>query len=405
MNYLLVNEKKEAFVYDPAMNLLTDTDGKPLYPDPQREWLSPEGCPDKDKKKVKILKILLGLQCNYHCEYCSQTENIPINPIKKPDIKAFLKMVAEKNWNLNKIEFWGGEPLLYWDKIVVLAPELWKIFPEAKMSIISNGSLLTREKIDFLKKYNIHLVISHDGPGQFLRSDDPLHDPEILGIVKELAESPGYKDRSVFNAVLTPGNLDPYVIVQHLQRRVGNDVIVSFEGAASIGERTKDNKALQFDDVTGSLMSDMITSGILSGKLKKTSFMSHVKHFIESLENHRPASSLYGKCGMNKAGNIACDLEGNILYCHNTTEKIGHLNDLESIDTSQMTIWSQKPGCRGCLVQQLCKGGCMMTKPGEAWEASCRNSYFYYLGIFAAAFYLVTGNFLDLISKFQEEEK
>ena len=72
--------------------------------------------------------------------------------------------------------FWGGEPMLYWDTIVTLTNKIQCIFKEknVRLGIITNGSLFTEENTDFIIKNDITVTISHDGPGQGMRSNDPV---------------------------------------------------------------------------------------------------------------------------------------------------------------------------------------------------------------------------------------
>lgn len=402
MDYLLCGRNGSILSYDPTTSELTGPDGKSIFPNPNKVWRIFNGEPDNYKKGIRTLKILLGMQCNFSCRYCNQADKRSA-VLPWADIPSFLDMIAAKDWNLTRIEFWGGEPFLHWPALVELVAGMWKLFPEAEMSVVTNGSLLDQKRIDFLRQYNVQLVISHDGPGQYLRTGDPLYNQELLTRVRELAQEPGYKDRSLFNAVLTPINYDPVKVIEHFSHRVHPDVIVSFEGAVSILDCTKDDKDLAFDENTGNTMAEAIAGGIITGKLQNTSFMSHLKWFMESLQNHQPAGAIKGKCGMNKADTVALDLAGNILLCQNTTEKIGHINNLSRIDVSKMTPWLQREGCAKCVVQQLCKGGCMTAENGPAWKQTCTNNFYYHLGIFSAAFYLITGDSLLSINEMNEE--
>ena len=127
----------------------------------------------------RVLKIQLGLSCNYACSYCSQAFQIADATVSKlADVEHFLTQLD--GWITDapeKIELWGGEPFLYWAKIKWLIPALAERFPAARFSIITNGSLLDREKLDFIAQYDIAIGISHDGPGQHLRGPDPFDDP------------------------------------------------------------------------------------------------------------------------------------------------------------------------------------------------------------------------------------
>ena len=128
----------------------------------------------------RVLKIQLGLSCNYACSYCSQAFQIADATVSKlADVEQFLTQLD--GWIADapeKIELWGGEPFLYWAKIKRLIPALAERFPAARFLIVTNGSLLSREKLDFIAVHNIAITISHDGPGQHLRGPDPLDDPD-----------------------------------------------------------------------------------------------------------------------------------------------------------------------------------------------------------------------------------
>ena len=67
----------------------------------------------------RILKIQLGLSCNYACSYCSQAFQIADATVSKlADVEHFLAQLD--GWITDapeKIELWGGEPFLYWAKI------------------------------------------------------------------------------------------------------------------------------------------------------------------------------------------------------------------------------------------------------------------------------------------------
>ena len=65
------------------------------------------------KTSPRVLKISLGLSCNYECEYCSQ-RFVPRSQETNPeDIQSFIDGLD--SWITEppeKVEFWGGEPLV-----------------------------------------------------------------------------------------------------------------------------------------------------------------------------------------------------------------------------------------------------------------------------------------------------
>ena len=182
----------------------------------------------------RVLKIQLGLSCNYACTYCSQAFQIADATVSKlADVEHFLTQLD--GWIAQapeKIELWGGEPFLYWAKIKLLIPALAERFPAARFSIVTNGSLLSREKIDFIVANDIAITISHDGPGQHLRGPDPFDDPQKrVWIDALLAERP---EKTGFNAVLTREHHDLGALKAWFAEKVGPDIFVGLEGVVNV---------------------------------------------------------------------------------------------------------------------------------------------------------------------------
>ena len=215
----------------------SECEGLPLPVNPGTFAPVPRVAKDKPLGKSRaprILKIQLGLSCNYACSYCSQAFQIADATVSKlADVEHFL--IQLDGWIAEapeKIELWGGEPFLYWAKIKRLVPALAERFPKAAFSIITNGSLLDREKLDFIAAHDIAITISHDGPGQHLRGPDPLDDPDKRRWIEALlAERPG---RTGFNAVLTRENYDLKALKAWFAEKVGPDMFVGLEGVVNV---------------------------------------------------------------------------------------------------------------------------------------------------------------------------
>ena len=95
--------------------------------------------------------------CNFDCKYCfvnHQPNHMPFQ-IADDTCKWLLS-----NSNTPQVFFFGGEPTLRWDDIVV---PLVEKYPEIEYSITTNGFVLDKEKIDFLSKHNFSVMLSMDG--------------------------------------------------------------------------------------------------------------------------------------------------------------------------------------------------------------------------------------------------
>ena len=69
-------------------------------------------------------------------------------------------MAQEANGITPSVFFFGGEPTLRWEDLIV---PLVEKYPDMNYSITTNGYLLDEEKIDFLAKNNFSIMLSMDG--------------------------------------------------------------------------------------------------------------------------------------------------------------------------------------------------------------------------------------------------
>lgn len=110
--------------------------------------------------------MLLGLtsDCNLACKYCfvKQKPEYMTYEIAEQSIEWLKEnyKIKNKDGKLD-IVFFGGEPLLCYDDIIV--PIVNKYKDIATFSITTNGILLDEDKVDFLYKNNISVLLSFDG--------------------------------------------------------------------------------------------------------------------------------------------------------------------------------------------------------------------------------------------------
>src|SRR6185295_19888709 len=138
------------FHYDNATGLLMDGDGIPVgEPKPELSDYIPAFKADQGENPIRkhnaprVLKIQMGLSCNLSCDYCLQkyvprpdAPNLSLIASFIEKVKTYLRGQPEN------IQLWGGEPLVYFKTLKPLVVELKKLFPNAKYTMITNGSLL-----------------------------------------------------------------------------------------------------------------------------------------------------------------------------------------------------------------------------------------------------------------------
>jgi uncharacterized protein len=393
--------------YDNQTSLLTDSlTGQPVVksfasePANNHVFATSKDTPAK-KNSPRVLKISLGLSCNYECEYCSQRFVPRAAETNPAEVQSFIDGLDE--WVTlppERIEFWGGEPLVYIKTLRPLAQLLRAKYPRAHFSVITNGSLLNADVNDWLDDMEFSVGISHDGPGQHVRGPDPLDDPEKRAAIMDLYQRLAPKGRVSFNAMLNRSNISRAAIQQFFTELTGDPEVMIAEGAF-VDAYDPGGLALSLPSSEAHAFRRSSFQEIRQGKADRVSgARDRVASFINSIRLQRLASSLAQKCGMDSTEAIAVDLRGNVLTCQNVSaqstapngesHRIGHVSSLASVELRTATHWSKRDECPKCPVLHICKGACMFLE-GPLWEASCNNAYSDALPIFASGIEFLTG--------------
>lgn len=368
------------------------------------------------KNSPRILKISLGLSCNYECEYCSQ-RFVPraeeTNPNNVDDFINSLDTWVTKP--PNKIEFWGGEPFVYIKTLKPLAEKLKIKYPDARMSIITNGSLLTKELNNWIDQMGFLIGISHDGPGQPTRGPDPLEDPETREAILDLYKRLQPKNAISFNSMIHANNYSRADIQKFFVNFTGDKNVNIGEGGIidPYDEGGLANSLMTEDEHT----SFRYTTYQDYANNRATNFRNvnqRIMNFIEVLEKRQHSDFLSQKCGMDKEDTIAVDLKGNVLTCQNVSiegtapngesHHVGHVSDLKNVKLKTSTHWSQREECPNCPVLWLCQGACMFLD-GVLWERACDNSFSDNIVNFSVAIEHLTGLLPVYIEGPQREDR
>lgn len=417
-------DDKRIFYYDNMTNILSDENGNILqYNNIQPHGLKPyvpfdKNNPLKKSRLVKHIKIQLGLSCNYSCDYCSQkfVERMP--ETSKKDIDSFMEKFNKLEFDEQsglRVEFWGGEPLVYWKTLKPLAETIaekfsdWKRKPQ--FSIITNGSILTDDIIDWLMMMDFSVSISHDGPGQSVRGPDPFDDPEakkrILGFHRMMSR---LGKSFSFNPMMNSKNKSRKEIYEWFVKLTGDPNVVLGEGGIV--------DAYDEDGIINSLQTkqehfeyrrtafaDIFTT---QGKIGFFGQLAKIDGFIGSVLTHTNSKFLGQKCGMDDEHTLAVDLRGNVMTCQNVSSLEmgkngeshhgGTLDDFDNVRIKTSTHWSNRKECSGCPVLHLCKGACMFLDE-KFWDISCANSYSDNVPLFALAIEKMTGGYIPTLIK------
>lgn len=129
--------------------------------------------------KITSAFLIVTLACNLRCKYCFIHQQPAFIDLKVAiDAVDFLaKNAAEVNTRPS-INFFGGEPTIMWDKIIVPVTNYvkQKYGDNFGLSMTSNGILLDADRLSWMKKNDIGLLFSIDGNKTTQDMNRPLPD-------------------------------------------------------------------------------------------------------------------------------------------------------------------------------------------------------------------------------------
>jgi sulfatase maturation enzyme AslB (radical SAM superfamily) len=141
---------------------------------------------------MKQLILILTYNCNLNCKYC-------------PTIKANKEMnfkIVKKAINLtnpDKIKFFGGEPLLKWNLIKKVVNST-----NCNYELTTNGILLNKQELRFMKDNNFELRISIDGKSKTQEKERGIKSIKLINKLKS------YNDFVIINMVISPNNVNDF---------------------------------------------------------------------------------------------------------------------------------------------------------------------------------------------------
>jgi sulfatase maturation enzyme AslB (radical SAM superfamily) len=115
--------------------------------------------------KISSLTLVINDKCNFSCPYCPQRHGK--NSLAIEDITDFIDFLRPRLAKEVWLGFYGGEPLLSWPLVEETVAYAGKKFKNRFLfTLTTNGSLLKKEHILFLKEHRFNLLLSYDGLAQ-----------------------------------------------------------------------------------------------------------------------------------------------------------------------------------------------------------------------------------------------
>lgn len=367
--------------------------GEPLPVRDNSKTYTPEGLIKSDTPR--FIRIVFGFNCNMQCKYCSQanTDKRQSTPVRK-SVEFAKKLCEVIKGDPTRIELWGGEPLVYWKHIKAIMPILKERFPKTLFGIITNGSLVTQEVIDFIDQNNMSCVLSYDGPTQYIRGEDVLADEKKRKLWVELYHRVKDKPRDIspttarfaISVTITKASPELNEVIKYIRETFGDETVPVFhdyvtamggiygqDAYESTSFSLSDCKTIEAEAYHNLEAPDISLSNICSASAREL--------MLKAMYHSPTGTSI---CGSDGDDCLFVKIDGSVMRCQNEDplfNQYGSIFDLDNVRITGAARWQDRETCSSCPVAGLCRGACpFMT--GNAFASACAVKGAYFKGIF-----------------------
>lgn len=342
-------------------------------------------------KTVRTIFVILGKGCNFHCQYCmqnkTQKERVVYPTEINEDIYDFIEEIAANQDEVFYIHFYGGEPLVYKDKLKTITERLCHL-KNAAFSVITNGSLIDEDLVKFFNDHRFSVNVSWDG-----RFSSTTRKCNVFEINKENLFS--IKDLGISAVISSATPLDillddmqnlsnEYLKVSGHHIRINLDEIFDTD----IAERSLlDIDYDKYSEISRSIAKECLHARMNGTELTQEEFNSKywakmaffnkiyatIHRFVEDPEHC--VFHMANCCNGIEVLNL--DLEGNLYSCHNCDDKLGNIysdfvNYLDQLFKHDKIQYYLETYCNECPAYPACRGGCKLVSEKARNESYCK---------------------------------
>lgn len=331
--------------------------------------------------KPRRIQLLMAEGCNLGCRYCYQWRNgtnqrhtlMPWN-VARTAVDYLVWRSGGRN-DL-QVTFFGGEPLLNYpmiQRVVNYCKALEKSTDKRFVfELITNGTLLSKDVVDFLVEHRFLLFISLDGWRE-------MHEYNRPSIDRQSSHETIVKNALYANEQYEKLGLPPIKIRANLTNRYHDSKKVE-EYFASLGFKLMGIGAIeplphgdpspsalteeQMDELEGQSIHNMLSllDGLRNGKRPRAFQM---RKFNSSRTPLRKIATLGVTCGVCRNTTVV-DNRGNMYPCHRYAEMNDYVigNVFTGLDRKLVLDYYHRINthstteCHDCWIRDYCGGGC-----------------------------------------------
>ncbi len=327
-----------------------------------------------DIPPIRSVIALLTNQCNCACPYCFEARSPERMSLETA--KDILNFVKKNAGNRSGFTFFGGEPMLEFDSLMVPLVEYSKTTGvHTRFAMTTNGTLLDKERIDWIFENNIAFMLSFDGGKNTQDHSRPLRNGEssfdtVMKILPYILEKqPTQSVRATLIRESIPRFMEDLLYLESIDVR-DFSVLPNFYDIWSEDDRDAFLYQLQ-------LYNEYILKSYREGKrpllIRAYRAALYEIPLVLQTEKRRTSKNCPTKaqCGFGIRGGASVDVHGDLYGCHHVKMErespfyIGNVYDGVDPDRIEALIAGYNPEnvgnayCPDCPIDKICNGGCV----------------------------------------------
>ncbi|WDV47884.1 radical SAM protein [Clostridiaceae bacterium M8S5] len=332
--------------------------------------------------------LVVSQDCNLRCKYCfikKKPENITLKTAI--DAVDYVAENAKLYGDRPSINFFGGEPLLRWIDIIVPVTLYvrGKYGSNFGLSMTSNGILLDRKKLDFMKQYDIGLLFSMDGDKKTQDINRPCKNGSSSFDILErkIPLILEYYPRVTFRATTDYDTVSHFFENHKFAIDKGFTSIFNIINIFAEWNSEQREELKRQVDKLGNYFYDLIDQGNnvhfgpfdeMFGRLKEIKIAEEENIYREF------ASDVlgYGRCGIGASRFASIGTDGTLYSCqemvgnkeeggmfvigdiYNGEDNEARLNIIRQFHPHKVVSSAGKKACEQCRFNRICNGACLI---------------------------------------------
>lgn len=319
------------------------------------------------------LTIAPTQDCNFNCSYCYEGNRPSIYMDDKTEAKLIEFIESFNKVNTINITWYGGEPLLDFDRMISITNKVKKLNKHFYSDIVTNGYLMNADVISNLENLNIKSIqITIDGNKSThdkqrpLKNGDGTFETIIKNIDTLMQHSISNEIELLIRVNIDKNNQEEYVdLNNYFLEKYPKKNISLYPGII------RENNGFKFQNFSNSGGCKSTSDYFIKADEKAETFINLYNKYNVKMLPLYPKNMMYA-CTARKQNSFLIDPKGNIFKCWedmgDDSRIISNIHSLEKVNNDLLNryLYAADPlddeKCKNCSFLPICGGGCPVAR-------------------------------------------